>query len=99
MAPDHFSTDLAARNPDPLQTLLWKLAVLTAADCDGARLTVPTLSPMPGRHTHEVEHLMMIFRNPWVLRHLGYATGWRRRSFPCRRRKAISGLGRPRGAR
>ena len=33
------------------------------AGCDGARLTVPTLSPMTGRLTHEVEHLMMTFRN------------------------------------
>ena len=65
MAPDHFSTDLAARNPDALRAILRKLAVLTVAGCDGARLSVPTLSPMTGRHTHEVAHLMMMFRNPW----------------------------------
>jgi len=64
-------SDQSFRKPDPLRTLPRKLAVLTVPDCDGARLTVPTLSPMTGRHTHEVEHLMMTFRNPCVSRPAG----------------------------
>ena len=62
------SDKYGARRLDPLRTLLRKLAVLTVAGCDGARLTVPTLSPMTGRHTHEVEHLMMSSHNHGIER-------------------------------
>ena len=66
----HFSSEwnsgTAARKRDLPRTFPRKLAVLTVPDCDGARLTVPTLSPMTGRHMHEVEHLMMMFRIPWA---------------------------------
>ena len=43
-------------------------AGLTLPDCAGARLAVPTLSPIPGRHTHEVNDVIMMSRNPWILR-------------------------------
>ena len=39
-----------------------------------SRLPRLTLSPMMGRHTHEVEHVVMVSRNPWVMRQLGYET-------------------------
>ena len=47
-----------ARKPDLLRRLLWKLAVLTVPNYDSVRLTVPTLSPMTVRHTHEFEHVL-----------------------------------------
>ena len=51
----------SARNvpaADHLRRLLWKLAVLTVPNYDSVRLTVPTLSPMTVRHTHEFEHVL-----------------------------------------
>ena len=41
--------------PDHLRALSGKLAVLSAPDCDGIRVAVPTLSPMTRRHTLPLE--------------------------------------------
>jgi|GEM_PF-2146673 len=61
-----WNSGTAASKRDGKWDLPRKLAVLTVPDCDGARFTVPTLSPMTGRHMHEVEHLMVMFRIPWA---------------------------------
>jgi hypothetical protein len=61
-----FQNGHPARKPDLYRALARKLAALILPDCDGARLTVPTLSPMTGRHTHEFEHVILLSRNPRV---------------------------------
>jgi len=66
----------AARKPDLQRALARELAVLTLPDCGGVRLTVPTLSPMTGRHTHELEQVIL----------LSHALGIRDVSLFCRRK-------------